>query len=84
MVARHPKHGLMTELEPDSRFGVGSYGSTRPAGAHERHADHKHHGVATSEGGAGHSPSGHDEHHMKTDATLPQIVTLGSISAIAC
>ncbi|MDX8517354.1 DUF4396 domain-containing protein [Mesorhizobium dulcispinae] len=77
LVARGLKHGLMTERETGA--------ARRPAG--EQHAQmqmadagghgHHQHSAASRKGqrAAG--------HHMRSDATMPQIAALGAVSALA-
>ncbi len=67
MVARGMKHGLMTERPKGSRFDLGKPEERRPK-------------MAGMSGMKGMEHGGHD---MGTDATLPQLVSLGGVSTLA-
>lgn len=88
MVARGLKHGLMTERK-------GKDGEEKPAPQHSAHSAHAEtsephsgahmHGesVAAQGGGKGHEDHRSSSHHMKSDATVPQVAALGAVSFLA-
>ncbi|WFP75075.1 DUF4396 domain-containing protein [Mesorhizobium sp. WSM4906] len=85
LVARELKHGLMTERAQKARAGhrqlsaVGEHARMQmqqgDASGHGRHEQ----GHDT----ASHKSKGNAGHHMRSDATTPQIAALGAVSALA-
>src|SRR5207244_10369774 len=71
MVKRNLKHGLMTERTPGSRFDLGRQHQSKRG---EGHIDHG------TQAGAPSSTAG-CSHTMKSDATIPQLVAVASVTA---
>jgi manganese oxidase len=73
MVKRNLKHGLMTERSPGSRFDLGRQHQSKRG---EGHSNHDAHAAPPS--------SMTERHHrMKSDATIPQLMTVASVTALA-
>ena len=93
MVERKLKHGLMTERGPGSRFDLAGAGPEGHGAEHGRHGSAQHdagpsehgghaagqHTVSPSEHGS-HGGAGH--HGMASDATIPQLVAVGSVTGL--
>jgi FtsP/CotA-like multicopper oxidase with cupredoxin domain len=73
MVARGIKHGLMTERPKGSRFDL-----TKARKGRRKKAE-----MPEMAGMAGMSAKEHAGHDMGSDATVPQLVALGGVSALA-